>query len=276
MDRSEYARPFRHYFRREAAQPSSPRRIGNLQLACPPQSGHSLQDASPCIFDSIMHVIQQLTGACSLPFYSSATAPSRENRPVCFDRSPCSRAAIRVSCWRLVSADVRRAARPVLGETANARSVRGVRVMNFTASTLSAASVRAAIGDRVADDGAGDAVARNPDRVRAGAGSQAGFRAARHGQALEFIAGLIHRAAGRGHTELLLMRFPSSWLPDHGRAINNGDRDWPEKFDGFARRAYEYHVQELQPRGFEMRATILDWPDGMPGNVGLFVWHGAA
>jgi hypothetical protein len=143
--------------------------------------------------------------------------------------------------------------------------------MNFTASTLSAASVRAAIGDRVADDGAGAPSHGTPtaselERVRKLVSGRLVT-----GQALEFIADLIHRAAGRGHTELLLMRFPSSWLPDHGRAINNGDRDWPERLDGFARRAYEYHVSELQPRGFEMRATILDWPDGMPGNVGLFV-----
>jgi hypothetical protein len=24
------------------------------------------------------------------------------------------------------------------------------------------------------------------------------------------------------------MRFPSSWLPDHARAITNKDKDWPE------------------------------------------------
>jgi len=70
---------------------------------------------------------------------------------------------------------------------------------------------------------------------------------------------------------VLLMSFPSSWLADHGRAINNRDKDWPDKLDGIARHTYQYYLAELQPRGFAIRASILDWPDGMPGQVGLFL-----
>ncbi len=48
-------------------------------------------------------------------------------------------------------------------------------------------------------------------------------------------------------------------------------RDWPDSLTGFARRAYEYYVQELQPKGYHLSARILDYPDGMPGHVGLFL-----
>ena len=89
--------------------------------------------------------------------------------------------------------------------------------------------------------------------------------------ALELIATLIGKAVERGEREVMVMRFPSSWLADHGRAINNKDKNWPDKLDGFGRRAYDYYEKELRPRGFEIRAMILEWPDGMPGDVGLFL-----
>jgi len=82
---------------------------------------------------------------------------------------------------------------------------------------------------------------------------------------------LIQKAVENGEREVLVMRFPSSWLSDDGRAITNKDKDWPEKLDGFARRAYDYFVKELQPRGFELRATVLEWPGGFPGDVGMFL-----
>ena len=40
---------------------------------------------------------------------------------------------------------------------------------------------------------------------------------------------------------------------------------------GFAKRAYDYFKRELEPRGFQMRAEILNWPGGMPGDVGFFL-----
>jgi hypothetical protein len=74
-----------------------------------------------------------------------------------------------------------------------------------------------------------------------------------------------------GDKQALVVRFPSDWLPDQGRAITNHDRNWPEKLDGFAKRAYDYFKRELEPRGFQIRAEILDWPGGMPGDVGFFL-----
>jgi hypothetical protein len=74
-----------------------------------------------------------------------------------------------------------------------------------------------------------------------------------------------------GDKQVLVLRFPSDWLPDQGRAITSHDKNWPEKLDGFAKRAYDYFKRELEPRGFQIRAEILDWPGGMPGDVGFFL-----
>jgi hypothetical protein len=90
-------------------------------------------------------------------------------------------------------------------------------------------------------------------------------------EALERVAALVRKAVDAGEKQALLFQFPSDWLPDQGRAITNRERNWPERLDGFARRAYEYYERELAPRGFQLRAEILDWPGGMPGTVGFIL-----
>jgi hypothetical protein len=56
-----------------------------------------------------------------------------------------------------------------------------------------------------------------------------------------------------------------------GRSITNRAADWHEHLDGFAKRAYTYYERELKPRGFQLRAEITSWPDGIPGDVGFFL-----
>jgi hypothetical protein len=92
-----------------------------------------------------------------------------------------------------------------------------------------------------------------------------------HPDVLERLATVVRKAVDAGDKQALLFQFPSDWLPDQGRAITNRERDWHEKLDGFARRAYDYFQRELAPRGFQLRAEIIDWPAGMPGDVGFFL-----
>ncbi|WP_332658573.1 hypothetical protein [Brevundimonas sp.] len=82
---------------------------------------------------------------------------------------------------------------------------------------------------------------------------------------------VIRAAAERGERNVLVLRFPSSFCTDGGRRINNGEEDWPDSLDGFARTAFDYFVRELRPLGFTMRAQIIDFRDGMPGDVGLYL-----
>lgn len=89
--------------------------------------------------------------------------------------------------------------------------------------------------------------------------------------AMERLNTAVRRAVENGLSEVKVITFPSSWTTDHGRRINSSEPDWPQSLDGFAKRGYEFFVKEMQPLGFKLRAEILNYPNGMPGDVGLFV-----
>jgi hypothetical protein len=76
-------------------------------------------------------------------------------------------------------------------------------------------------------------------------------------------------AAERGENHLQVFTFPSELCTDGGRAINNGDPNWPGTLVGYAKRAYEFYKEELQPHGYHLRAEILNFPGGKPGDVGV-------
>jgi CBS domain-containing protein len=88
--------------------------------------------------------------------------------------------------------------------------------------------------------------------------------------------GLVHNAreaAERGETEFLLLRFPSQLCSDGGRAINAPDPEWPRTLQGEAAEMYLRWERELRPRGFHLAARVIEFPDGVPGDIGLFlVW----
>jgi hypothetical protein len=83
------------------------------------------------------------------------------------------------------------------------------------------------------------------------------------------VSAALRAAAERGETHLRVFTFPSELCTDSGRAINNADPNWPKTLVGFAARAYEFYQKELQPHGYRLRAEILDFPGGMPGEVGI-------
>ncbi|GJD78532.1 hypothetical protein [Methylobacterium gregans] len=90
----------------------------------------------------------------------------------------------------------------------------------------------------------------------------------------EITATLLHRlrvAAEQGRKELQVMRFPNALCTDGARAINNVEADWPETLTGRPRQAFEFWRDRLQPSGYGLRAMIVDWPHGMPGDVAFFL-----
>jgi hypothetical protein len=80
----------------------------------------------------------------------------------------------------------------------------------------------------------------------------------------------IAKAFADGEKELMLFAFPSDLCADGGRHINNALEGWEETLPGAARRIYEFWRDDLQPRGFRFFARIINYPDGMPGEVGVF------
>ncbi|MEP9377481.1 hypothetical protein ABLE91_12245 [Aquabacter sp. CN5-332] len=81
----------------------------------------------------------------------------------------------------------------------------------------------------------------------------------------------IKAAAQRGETELMVMRFPNTLCTDKGRAINNSVEGWPDTLTGRPRQAYEFWRDHLKPANYKLRAMIIDWPHGMPGDVGFYL-----
>jgi CBS domain-containing protein len=84
-----------------------------------------------------------------------------------------------------------------------------------------------------------------------------------------------HAAADRGEKEFLLLRFPNELCSDNGRAINALEADWPATLRGEAAEVYLRWKQDLKPRGFNLAARIMEFPGGLPGDIGLFLeWGG--
>jgi len=93
-----------------------------------------------------------------------------------------------------------------------------------------------------------------------------------HPEAKARVTLAVRRAAERGEKEIQVMRFSSEFCTDQGRAINNFEPHWPETLTGFAKEAYEAWDQHPRPLGYKLRAQILDYPGGMPGDVGMILY----
>jgi hypothetical protein len=92
-----------------------------------------------------------------------------------------------------------------------------------------------------------------------------------HPEVRERLNRAVKIAAEQGRTEVQVLTFPSKYCNDGGRSINNGDPDWPQSLEGFAKRAYEFYDKELRPLGYKISAQIINFPGGVPGDVGLFL-----
>jgi hypothetical protein len=82
-------------------------------------------------------------------------------------------------------------------------------------------------------------------------------------------AAIIKRAANNGLTEVLVVRFPNELCTDHGRAINQNEPGWEKTLTGLPKELFEFFEKYLKPRGYRMACQIVDFPNGMPGDVGV-------
>ncbi len=89
--------------------------------------------------------------------------------------------------------------------------------------------------------------------------------------------GLLHQAraaAEHGEKEFALLRFPSQLCSDGGRAVNAMEPDWPATLRGEAAELYLRWERDLKPHGFHLAARVLEFPGGVPGDIGLFLAWG--
>lgn len=90
---------------------------------------------------------------------------------------------------------------------------------------------------------------------------------------LKRAAAIIQRAVDNGQTEVFIGRFPNSLITDRGRAINQTEPGWENTLTGLPKELYQFWDRYLKPRGYRLRVQIVDWPDGMPGDIGItLVW----
>jgi hypothetical protein len=90
-------------------------------------------------------------------------------------------------------------------------------------------------------------------------------------QLLQVVMQLVERAAERGQNEVQVYRFPNNMCTDGGRRINNLLPDWEKTLEGRPKLGYEFWQEHLKPLGFGLKAQILEYPGGMPGDVGFFL-----
>src|SRR5215470_3646227 len=88
-------------------------------------------------------------------------------------------------------------------------------------------------------------------------------------EALRRVSTIIERAVSNGLTEVQVYRFPNALCTDHGRAINQQEQGWEQTLTGLPKEMYQFWERQLRPRGYKIRFQIVDFPDGMPGDVGI-------
>jgi hypothetical protein len=82
-------------------------------------------------------------------------------------------------------------------------------------------------------------------------------------------AAIIRRAAANGLTEVLVGRFPNALCTDRGRAINQNEAGWEKTLTGLPKELYEFWEKYLKPRGYRLAFQVIEFPGGMPGDIGM-------
>ena len=88
-------------------------------------------------------------------------------------------------------------------------------------------------------------------------------------EAMKRAAIIIKNAMKNGLLEVQVYRFPNSLCTDRGRAINQQEAGWEATLTGIPEEIYKFWKRQLQPRGYKLHAKIVDFSDGVPGDVGL-------
>jgi len=82
-------------------------------------------------------------------------------------------------------------------------------------------------------------------------------------------ATIIQRAAGNGLTEVFVGRFPNQLCNDRGRAINQAEPGWETTLTGLPKEIFDFWAKHLRPRGYKIKYEVIDFPNGMPGDIGV-------
>ena len=80
---------------------------------------------------------------------------------------------------------------------------------------------------------------------------------------------IIQRAVKNGLHEVQVYRFPNTLCTDKGRAINQQEEGWEKTLTGIPKEMYQLWHDHLRSRGYKISYQIIDFPGGMPGDIGI-------
>jgi hypothetical protein len=86
---------------------------------------------------------------------------------------------------------------------------------------------------------------------------------------LKRAAAIINRAVSNGLTEVRIGQFSNHLFTDRGRAINQQEVGWENTLTGLPLELYQFWKKHMQSRGYRLKFEIVDWPGGLPGDIGI-------
>jgi hypothetical protein len=91
---------------------------------------------------------------------------------------------------------------------------------------------------------------------------------------IKLASTVIQRAVRNGLTEVQVYRFPNILCTDKGRAINQQERGWEKTLTGIPKEIFQLWTDYLKPKGYRLRYQIIDFPGGVPGDIGITISWG--
>jgi len=88
---------------------------------------------------------------------------------------------------------------------------------------------------------------------------------------VKLASNVIQRAVRSGLTEVQVYRFPNVLCTDKGRAINQMEPGWEKTLTGIPKEIFQLWTDYLKPRGYRIRYQIIDFPGGVPGDIGITI-----
>jgi hypothetical protein len=91
---------------------------------------------------------------------------------------------------------------------------------------------------------------------------------------IKLASTIIQRAVRNGLTEVQVYRFPNTLCTDKGRAINQMEKGWEDTLTGIPKEIFQLWTDYLKPRGYRIAYQVIDFPGGIPGDIGVVISWG--
>ncbi|WP_448029932.1 hypothetical protein [Bradyrhizobium liaoningense] len=91
---------------------------------------------------------------------------------------------------------------------------------------------------------------------------------------IKLASTVIQRAVRNGRTEVQVYRFPNTLCTDKGRAINQMEAGWENTLTGIPKEIFQLWTDYLKPRGYRIAYQIIEFPGGVPGDIGVTISWG--